>query len=441
MKLWEKKTTRTEAAVEQFTVGLDRELDRLLAPYDVQGSLAHAEMLYRQGLLDETEWLQLKAGLEQIATEIAEDKFRIEAGVEDVHSQVELLLTERLGDVGKKLHTGRSRNDQVALDIKLYLRAEVLDLRDQVQALVETLLTLSEQYRHTFLPGYTHFQVAMPTSFGLWYGCYAESLVEDLELLAVAYHICNRNPLGSGAGFGSSFPLDRDLTTRLLGMERPNINAMYAQMSRGKTEKIVATAAAGIAGSIGRMAMDICLYLSQNFAFLQLPPELSTGSSIMPHKQNPDVFELVRGRCSRWQSVAQELGFLQHNLPAGYHRDLQLTKEILFPALASLHDCLNMMQQYMPRLIPQNDLLEDPQYRYIFSVEAINILVKTGVPFRDAYRRVGDSLQDPAWAPVAEVRQLEHTHLGSVGNPGTERIRAALQQALTAFNTSGDQGE
>jgi argininosuccinate lyase len=430
MKLWQKAHTHTETNVESFTVGRDPEFDLLLAPFDVQGSLAHAEMLFHQGLLNDTEWKLLESGLLQIATEIENGQFKIEEGVEDVHSQVEQLLTSRLGEVGKKLHTGRSRNDQVALDIKLYLRHEIHHLRDAAQRFAETLLGLSEQYQSYGLPGYTHFQVAMPASFGLWYGCYAESLVDDLELLSAAYHICNRNPLGSGAGYGSSFPLDRDRTTALLDMERPNINSIYAQMTRGKTEKIVAMAGSSLAATLGKMAMDICLYLSQNFAFLELPAGLSTGSSLMPHKQNPDLFELVRARCSRWQSVTGELVLLQHNLPAGYHRDLQYTKEILFPALQSLLECFQIMNQYVPRLQPRQGLLDDDRYQYIFSVEEINRLVQEGVPFRDAYRQVGEALKVPGWKPGKPV---PHTHLGSIGNPGTDRIRTALAETLLKF--------
>lgn len=433
MKLWQKAHTVTEASVEAFTVGRDREFDLLLAPYDVQGSLAHAKMLYAQGMLTAEEWRDLEAGLQQIAREIAEGSFTIADDVEDVHSQVELLLTVRVGDAGKKLHTGRSRNDQVAIDLKLYLRAQTLALREAATAFCNTLLALSETHKHTLLPGYTHLQVAMPTSFGMWFGCYAESLVDDLELVAAAYHLANRNPLGSGAGYGSSFPLDRDHTTRTLNMERPHINAMYAQMSRGKTEKIVAMAAASLATTLGKMAMDICLYLSQNFAFLQLPAELSTGSSLMPHKQNPDVFELVRARCSRLQSVPQELALLQHNLPAGYHRDMQLTKEILFPALESLFACFDMMIRYVPRLTPQAHLLDDERYRYIFSVEAINRAVQAGAPFRVAYKAVGEALHQPNWQPDVADQQLNHTHLGSIGNLGTERLREALQIVLDKF--------
>jgi argininosuccinate lyase len=433
MKLWQKSHTSTESAVEHFTVGRDREFDLLLAPYDVQGSLAHAAMLQQQGLLNSAEWQQLEAGLQQIATEIAAGQFTIEAGIEDVHSQVEYLLTKRVGEVGKKLHTGRSRNDQVAVDLKLYLREQTLHLREAATTLCKTLLDLSDQHKDTYLPGYTHLQVAMPASFGMWFSCYAESLVDDLELVVAAYHIANRNPLGSGAGYGSSFPLDRDHTTATLGMERPHINAMYAQMSRGKTEKIVAMATASLATTLGKMAMDICLYLSQNFAFLQLPPELSTGSSLMPHKQNPDVFELVRARCSRLQSTPTELTLLQHNLPSGYHRDMQLTKEILFPALTSLFDCFDMMIRYVPRLTPQQNLLDDERYRYIFSVETINREVQAGKSFRDAYRAVGEALHQPGWQPDPADKVLRHTHLGSIGNLGTARIEAALEKVLEKF--------
>jgi argininosuccinate lyase len=391
-------------------------------------------MLFRQGLIREDEWMALKGGLESIATDIAEGRFQLDDNVEDVHTQVEQILTAQLGEAGKKLHTGRSRNDQVAVDIKLYLRQEVINLRDAATGFAEILLGLSEQHRDVYLPGYTHFQVAMPTSFGLWFGCYAESLVEDLELLAAAFHICNRNPLGSGAGYGSSFPLDRDLTTSLLGMERPNINAMYAQMTRGKTEKTVAMACSSLAATLGKMAMDICLYLSQNFAFLRLPAELSTGSSLMPHKQNPDLFELVRARCSRWQSVPNELALLQNNLPAGYHRDLQFTKEILFPALTTLGECLHIMTTYVPRLQPQTGLLDDPRYQPVFSVEAINRRVLEGMPFRDAYREIGEAFhREGGWQPEAADRTLEHTHLGSLGNLGTERIKEALGAAMGRF--------
>ncbi len=389
-KLWSKEGTATSALVERFTVGRDKEFDVLLAQYDVLGSLAHTEMLEAVGLLSKEDLVLIREGLQQILGEIRAGSFGIDKDVEDVHSQVEGLLTQRIGEAGKKIHSGRSRNDQVAVDIKLYLRAQVLAIKEEVSLLFQQLTGLSEKYKDKLLPGYTHLQIAMPSSFGLWFGAYAESLVDDLEMLAAAYQVVNKNPLGSGAGFGSSFPLDREMTTRLLGFRTLNYNSVYAQMSRGKAEKIVATGLASVAGTIGRLAMDCSLYINQNFGFISFPPELTTGSSIMPHKKNPDVFELIRAKCNRIQSTPNELSLLLANLPSGYHRDLQLTKEILFPAIDEGLTCLQMTRLMLDHVEVRDNILSDEKYKYLFSVEAVNRLVNEGVPFREAYRQVGN---------------------------------------------------
>jgi argininosuccinate lyase len=425
MKLWHKTGSVTHEQVEQFTVGRDREFDLLLAPFDVQGSLAHAEMLAACGLLTPEEWVAVRQGLWHIQEDIAAGNFSIEDGVEDVHSQVELTLTRRIGEAGKKIHAGRSRNDQVAVDIKLYLKAEIAAIRQSVLVLFEQLLNLSEQHREVLLPGYTHLQVAMPSSFGLWFGAWAETLIDDMELLSAAARIADKNPLGSGAGYGSAFPLDRHLTTRLLGFRTMHFNAVAAQMSRGKTEKTTAMALASLGGTLSRFATDICLYLSQNFNFIHFPSDLTTGSSIMPHKKNPDIFELIRAKGNRLQALPNELTLLLTNLPSGYHRDLQLTKEILFPAIGDLKNCLDMLCHALPHIQVREHILAEEKYRYLFSVEAVNDLVKQGVSFRDAYKTVGEAIESGQFE-WDTTQPLHHTHAGSMGHLCTEEIRAEM---------------
>jgi argininosuccinate lyase len=431
-KLWSKEMTSTSALIENFTVGRDKEFDVLLAEYDVLGSLAHTEMLGSVGLLAKEDLSKIHQALHQILSEIRTGNFTIDKDVEDVHSQIEGLLTQRIGEAGKMIHSGRSRNDQVAVDIKLYLRAQIQNIRSEVGQLFDQLIDLGEKYKNTLLPGYTHLQIAMPSSFGLWFGAYAESLIDDLELLAAAYQITNKNPLGSGAGYGSSFPLDREMTTKLLGFRTLNINSIYAQMSRGKTEKAVATGLASVAATLGRMAMDCCLYINQNFDFISFPPELTTGSSIMPHKKNPDVLELIRAKCSRLQSTTNELTLLINNLPSGYHRDLQLTKEILFPAITDLTACLQMMRLMLANIQIKDHILEDEKYKYLFSVEAVNQLVNKGVPFREAYQQIGNEIEKGNFK-FDYTKKLSHTHLGSIGNPGNDRISAEMKKVLEKF--------
>ena len=431
-KLWSKESTSTSQQIEAFTVGRDKEFDILLAEYDVLGSLAHTKMLESAGLLSAEDRLRIHEGLNTILDEIRNGQFQIEKDIEDVHSQVEYLLTQRIGEAGKKIHSGRSRNDQVAVDIKLYLRAEVLALRNEVKELFDLLLSLSEQYKEVLLPGYTHLQIAMPSSFGLWFGAYAESLIDDLELLAAAYHITNKNPLGSGAGYGSSFPLKREETTRLLEFETLNYNSVYAQMSRGKTEKIVAMGLASVAATLSRLAMDCCLYINQNFGFISFPAELTTGSSIMPHKKNPDVFELIRAKCNRIQAAPNELTLLINNLPSGYHRDLQLTKEILFPALQEGKACLQMTRLMLSHVEIKQGILEDEKYKYLFSVEAVNELVNKGVSFREAYKQIGNQI-DKGEFHFDYHQKLNHTHEGSIGNLANDRIAEEMKKVLQKF--------
>ena len=428
-KLWD-KGFEPDRAIEAYTVGRDRELDLRLARYDVEGSLAHIAMLEKIGLLTRDELTTLTAGLQAIAGEIAAGRFEIEPDTEDIHSQVELLLTRRLGDVGKKIHSGRSRNDQVLVDLKLFLRDELRQTADDVQTLFDRLQELSERHKEVLMPGYTHLQIAMPSSFGLWFGAYAETLVDDMRLLAAAWHIANQNPLGSAAGYGSSFPLDRRMTTQLLGFEELHYNVVAAQMSRGKSERAAATALAAVAATVGRLAMDVCLMMSQNFGFVSLPDELTTGSSIMPHKKNPDVFEIMRGRCNRLQSVPNEIALLTANLPAGYHRDLQLLKEILFPAFGELRGTLGMCDFMLAHLRVNDRILDDPKYDYLFTVEDVNRLVLQGVPFREAYRRVGLAVQHREYRPTREVH---HTHEGSIGNLCTEEIRRKMERVRAEF--------
>ncbi len=427
MKLWSKHNTQTSALVEKFTVGRDREFDLLLARHDVEGSIAHVTMLGETGLMSADESALAVKGLKEILAEISAGNFRIEEGIEDVHSQVEFLLTQRIGEAGKKIHSGRSRNDQVAVDIKLFLRSSILEIKTDVIDLFDLLIAQSEKYKSVLLPGYTHLQIAMPSSFGLWLGAYAESLVDDMEMLAAAYAVTNKNPLGSGAGYGSSFPLKRKRTTELLGFDTLNWNAVYAQMSRGKTEKLLSMALSSIAATLSRLAMDGCLYLSQNFGFISFPPELTTGSSIMPHKKNPDVFELIRGKCNRIQSVPNELTLLTNNLPSGYHREMQLTKEILFPAMEELRSCLQMMQVMISAMEVKENILTDEKYRYLFSVEAVNALVNQGMSFREAYQSVGNQIEQGKFT-FDLSKPLQHTHEGSLGNLCNAEIRLEMQK-------------
>lgn len=431
MKLWNKENSSTSALVEQFTVGRDKEFDLLLAKYDVQGSIAHVTMLGEVGLMSKEEAEIAVNGLKEIAATIELGSFIIEEGIEDVHSQVEYLLTQKIGDVGKKIHSGRSRNDQVAVDIKLYLRAEINHIKDEVKNLFDLLIKTGDQQKNTLLPGYTHLQIAMPSSVGLWLGAYAESLVDDLELLLAAYQVANKNPLGSGAGYGSSFPLSRKRTTELLHFGTLNWNSVYAQMSRGKTEKVTSIGMSSVAATLSKLAMDCCLYMNQNFGFLSFPDELTTGSSIMPHKKNPDVFELIRAKCNRIQSIPNELTLLINNLPSGYHRDMQLTKEILFPAIEELKACLQLMQVMLSNMKVKENILTDEKYKYLFSVEAVNELVNKGVPFREAYQQVGNAINKGEFA--YDLQQLHHTHEGSIGNLCSDEIAAEMNKVLAKF--------
>lgn len=428
-KLWD-KGFEPDKMIEEYTVGNDRELDLRLARYDVEGSLAHITMLETIGLLTADELQTLTEGLHQIATEIEEGNFEIEEGIEDVHSQVELLLTRRLGDVGKKIHSGRSRNDQVLVDLKLFLRDELRQIAGDVRTLFDRLQALSEQHKEVLMPGYTHLQIAMPSSFGLWFGAYAETLVDDMRMLTAAWHIANQNPLGSAAGYGSSFPLDRTMTTRLLHFEDLHYNVVAAQMSRGKSERAAANAMAAVAATVGRMAMDLCLFMSQNFGFVKLPDELTTGSSIMPHKKNPDVFEIMRGRCNRLQALPNEMALMLTNLPVGYHREMQLLKDMLFPATTELRRTLNMADYMLANLSVNEHILEDSKYDYLFTVEDVNRLALQGVPFREAYRQVGMAVQRGEYCPTREVH---HTHEGSIGNLCTAEIRHKMDRVMEEF--------
>jgi argininosuccinate lyase len=432
MKLWQKENTSVSELIEKFTVGRDKEFDILLAKYDVQGSIAHVTMLSEVGLMTKEESAKAVDALKQIAKEIEDGNFSIGDDVEDVHSQVEFLLTERIGDIGKKIHSGRSRNDQVAVDIKLYLRAEIQNIKEEVKQLFDLLIEQSEKFKDKLLPGYTHLQIAMPSSFGLWFGAYAECLVDDLEVLAAAYNVANKNPLGSGAGYGSSFPLNRTLTTQLLNFSTLNYNSVYAQMTRGKTEKIVSMGLSCIAATLSKLSMDCCLYLNQNFAFISFPSELTTGSSIMPHKKNPDVFELIRAKCNRIQSIPNELTLLVNNLPSGYHRDLQLTKEILFPAIEELKACMQLARLMLSNIEIKGNILSDEKYKYLFSVEAVNELVNKGIPFREAYQQVGNQIEKGQFN-FDFSEGLHHTHEGSIGNLCSEEIRAQMNLALQKF--------
>lgn len=430
MKLWQKEGTVTAENIERFTVGRDREMDLYLAPFDVLGNLAHARMLETIGLLSKAELDLLNAELRAIYAQIGAGQFVIEDGVEDVHSQVELLLTRKLGDVGKKIHSGRSRNDQVLVDLKLFTRDRLWAVAEATRRVFDRLVERSEQHKDDLLPGYTHLQIAMPSSFGLWFGAYAEALADDMLTLQTAYRLANRNPLGSGAGYGSSFPLNRRLTTELLGFEGMHVNVVYAQMSRGKTEQTALSALATVAATLSRMAMDICLYNSQNFGFLTLPDALTTGSSIMPHKKNPDVAELLRAKTNRLKALPLEVTLVLSNLPSGYHRDMQILKEVLMPAFDELLDCLNICAFMLEQLQVKPNLLDDDRYDLLFSVERVNELVLQGVPFREAYRIVGKEINEGSYrAP----RQLNHTHEGSIGNLGTGEIIAQMEAATAGF--------
>ena len=430
LKLWE-KSVQINKDIERFTVGRDREMDLYLAKYDVLGSMAHITMLESIGLLTVHELQQLLAEMKSIYAMAERGEFVIEDGVEDVHSQVELMLTRRLGDMGKKIHSGRSRNDQVLLDLKLYTRAEIKDIAGAVEQLFTVLIQQSEKYKEVLMPGYTHLQVAMPSSFGLWFGAYAESLADDMQFLQAAYKTCNRNPLGSAAGYGSSFPLNRTMTTELLGFDSMNYNVVYAQMGRGKMERNVAFALASIAGTLSKLAYDACLFNSQNFGFVKLPDDCTTGSSIMPHKKNPDVFELTRAKCNKLQALPQQIMMIANNLPSGYFRDLQIIKEVFLPAFQELKDCLQMATYIMHEIRVNEHILDDKRYDPIFSVEEVNRLAREGMPFRDAYKRVGLEIEAGEFTPVKEVH---HTHEGSIGNLCNDRITALMQETMAGFH-------
>jgi argininosuccinate lyase len=429
MKLWQKDKASLKE-VEQFTVGNDREFDLLLAPFDVLGSIAHVTMLESVGLLQKEEKNKLVKELQNIYTQTHDSRFTIYDGVEDIHSQVELLLTEKLGDTGKKIHAARSRNDQVLVDIKLFLRNELEELVKAIQPFFDLLQTQSEKYKDHLLPGYTHLQLAMPSSFGLWFGAYAESLVDDMITLKSAYDIVNKNPLGSAAGYGSSFPINRTLTTTLLGFDDLNYNVVYAQMGRGKAERIVAQSLANIADTLSKLSMDACLYLNQNFGFISFPTELTTGSSIMPHKKNPDVFELIRSHCNRIKALPNEIMMMTTNLPSGYHRDLQLLKEHLFPVFKTLKDCIEIAGLMLNNIEIKKDILADEKYKYLFSVEEVNKLVNTGMPFRDAYKKVGMDIEADNFKYDTSIH---HTHEGSIGNLGTAEIKKQMQKVVDSF--------
>lgn len=429
MKIWQKDID-VDSFVETFTVGNDRMMDMQLASADVLGSLAHTQMLNSIGLLSDEDLAAVQQELKNIYRQIAAGEFTIEDSVEDVHSQVEMLLTQRVGDAGKKIHSGRSRNDQVLVDLKLYFRTEIQQLVQGVQGLFEKLIELSETHRGVLIPGYTHLQIAMPSSFGLWFGAYAESLVDDLELVKAAWKVCNKNPLGSAAGYGSSFPLNRTMTTELLGFDDLNYNVVYAQMGRGKTERILAQAMSAVAATLAKFAMDVCLFINQNFGFISFPSNLTTGSSIMPHKKNPDVFELIRSRCNKIQALPNEIALMTTNLPSGYHRDLQLLKENLFPAFQSLGDCLSIATFMLEHIEVKNNILDDAKYDYLFSVEVVNNEVLEGVPFREAYRNIGLAIENGTFKPLKEVH---HTHEGSIGNLCNDQIVRMFGQVRDSF--------
>jgi argininosuccinate lyase len=429
-KLWE-KNFEVNKEIERFTVGKDRELDLYLARYDVLGSMAHITMLESIGLLDKTELTPLLEELKRIYQMCLEGKFVIEDGVEDVHSQVELMLTRKLGDMGKKIHSGRSRNDQVLVDLKLYTRHELRRIVEEVHSLFSELQAKSEQFKHVLMPGYTHLQIAMPSSFGLWFGAYAESLTDDMLFLLAAYRMTNRNPLGSAAGYGSSFPLNRTMTTQLLGFDSMDYNVVYAQMGRGKMERNVAFALASVAGTLAKLAFDACMFNCQNFQFVKLPKECTTGSSIMPHKKNPDVFELIRAKCNKLQALPQQVTLIMNNLPVGYFRDLQIIKEVFLPAFDELADCLSMAAYIINKIEVNEHILDNQMYDPMFSVEEVNRLALDGMPFRDAYKKVGLDIEAGTFHANKDIH---HTHEGSMGNLCTEQIKQLMERTLAEFH-------
>jgi argininosuccinate lyase len=432
MKLWQKDSPLGDGVkeVESFTVGKDREMDMYLAAFDVLGSLAHTQMLESIGLLTKDELSQIQKELKNIYWQIQKDEFKLKDNVEDIHSQVEILLTEKLGDTGKKIHAARSRNDQVLVDIKLFMRNELEELTKSIHSFFVLLQSQSEKYKEHLLPGYTHLQLAMPSSFGLWFGAYAESLVDDMVTLKAAYDVVNKNPLGSAAGYGSSFSINRTLTTKLLGFDDLNYNVVYAQMGRGKAERIVAQSLANVADTLSKLSMDACLYLNQNFGFISFPAELTTGSSIMPHKKNPDVFELIRSHCNRIKALPNEIMMMTTNLPSGYHRDLQLLKEHVFPAFNTLKDCIAMAGLMLSNIEVKKDILQDEKYKYIFSVEEVNKLVNAGIPFRDAYQKVGMNIESGNFTFNTDIN---HSHEGSIGNLCNKEIKEQMQKVINSF--------
>ncbi|HMP31181.1 MAG TPA: argininosuccinate lyase [Saprospiraceae bacterium] len=433
MKLWQKSGTNTDELVEKFTVGNDKIFDVFLAKYDIQGSIAHVRMLGEVGLMTKEEAQLAIGGLQQILQTVIDGTFEIQEDIEDVHSQVEHLLVQKIGDVGKKIHSGRSRNDQVAVDIKLYLRDQIHELKDHLSTLFDLLIHSSEKYKNHSLPGYTHLQLAMPSSFGLWFGAYAEALIDDMEILLSAYHIVNKNPLGSGAGYGSTFPLNRSMTTQELNFATMNYNSVYAQMTRGKAEKATATALSYFAFTLGKLAMDCCLYMNQNFGFITFPDNLTTGSSIMPHKKNPDVFELIRGKCNRIQALPNEFTLLMSNLPSGYHREMQLTKEILFPALEEIKACITITILMIENIKIKEQILEDEKYKLLFTVDSVNELVKKGITFRDAYKIVGDSVNDGNYQKPNAAVDIDNAHEGSLQRLCNAEIREEMKRVLNRF--------
>jgi argininosuccinate lyase len=435
MKLWQNNTEKTNTTiqklVEDFTIGEDKIWDLYLAESDVKGSIAHTTMLKDIGLINEKDLAAILEGLNDILILIQNGEFKIDESVEDVHSQIEIMLTEKIGDIGKKIHAGRSRNDQSLLDIKLFIKEEIKIIVEKTEPVFEKLLFLSEKHKSDLLPGYTHFQLAMPSSFGLWFGAYAESLSDDLELLIAAYNVVDKNPLGSGAGYGSSFPLDRKQTTELLDFQTMNYNVVYAQMTRGKVEKVTAMGLSGIASTLTKMATDVCLYMNQNFGFITFPDELTTGSSIMPHKKNPDIFELIRAKCNRIQALPNELTILTNNLPSGYHRDMQLTKECLFPAIISLKKCLDILLLMLENIAIKKDILQDEKYLNLFTVEEVNKLVFAGIPFRDAYLEISKRVKNNTFE--TNVLEVNHTHEGSLGNLCNDKIAELFKAKLKRF--------
>ncbi len=435
MKLWNKDSTTLSESIEKFTVGNDKIFDVQLAKHDVIGSIAHAKMLHSIGILNNEEITAVENALNKILQTIEKGEFVIEEHVEDVHSQIEMMLTQMIGDAGKKIHTGRSRNDQVATDIKLFLKDEIIDIKNIAKQLFDLLIGLSEQHKDVLMPGYTHFQIAMPSSFGLWFASFAESLVDDLTLLQAAYTVANKNPLGSGAGYGSAFQLKRTLTTQLMGFATLNYNSVYAQTTRGKTEKVIAMAMSSMAATLNKLSADVCLYVNQNHGFISFPDAVTTGSSIMPHKKNPDVFELIRSKTNIIQSTPNTLTVMLSNMPTGYHRDVQLTKEVLFPQITSLKNCLEILLLVLPQITVNPNILTDEKYTYLFSVEAVNDLVKKGIPFRDAYKQVGNEIDNKIFSYDVS-RGLDHTHEGSIGNLCNDKIIDMMNNVCDSFATA-----